>query len=212
MACTVSCTKKNYETAVPLSVSEARQAEETDDTDGESENTEEREKFCRANQDAILCPVVVTQTKFGKKHEIQGDLREGRWATIEPALQAPNLEASPGQDLIQAFKSNLNLYCSSNSSSDMLFYCSKSGKSDTEAEDDDYNSSFAPAFSMFLAVIQEVPKNNDNFESRIRKPARASIFIAPGWSRRRLPGDQSITLIHRTPAGFNIERLVWFTC
>ena len=60
---------------------------------------------------------------------------------------------------------------------------------------------------MFLAVIQEVPKNNDNFESRIRKPARASIFIAPGWSRRRLPGDQSITLIHRTPAGFNIERL-----
>ena len=65
---------------------------------------------------------------------------------------------------------------------------------------------------MFLAVIQEVPKNNDNFESRIRKPARASIFIAPGWSRRRLPGDQSITLIHRTPAGFNIERLVWFTC
>ena len=56
-------------------------------------------------------------------------------------------------------------------------------------------------------IIQEVLKNNDNFGSCIRKSARASIFIAPGWSRRRLPGDQSMTLIHRTPAGFNIERL-----
>ena len=139
MACTVSCTKKNYETAVPLSVSEAQQAEETDDTGEACESTDELEKFCHANQDAILCPVVVTQTKFGKRHEIQGDLREGRWATIEPTLQAPNLETSPGQHLIQAFKSNLNLYCSPNSSSDMLIYCSKSGKNDSEAEDDDYN-------------------------------------------------------------------------
>jgi len=64
-----------------------------------------------------------------------------------------------------------------------------------------------PHFQCFLAVIQEVLKNNDNFESCIRKPPRASIFIAPGWSRRRLPGEQSMTLIHRTPAGFNIERL-----
>ena len=36
---------------------------------------------------------------------------------------------------------------------------------------------------------------------------RRSISIAPGWSRRRLPGDQGIPLIHRTPAGFNIEHL-----
>ena len=137
MACTVSCTKKNYETAVPLSVSEAQQVEETDDTGEACESTEEREKFCCANQDAILCPVVVTQTKFGKRHEIQGNFGDDKWSELESTLPEPVLKTSPGQDLIQAFKSNLNLYCSSNSASDLLIYCSKSNGIHSDEEDED---------------------------------------------------------------------------
>ncbi len=141
MVSTVSCAKKNYETAVPLAVSEAQQSEQTDDTDSdeddESENTDERQKFCRANEEAILCPDIVSLIKFGKRHEIQGNFGDDKWSELESTLPEPVLKTSPGQDLIQDFKSKLNLDCTSNSASDLLIYCSKSNGIDRDEEDEE---------------------------------------------------------------------------
>ena len=72
-----------------------------------------------------LSPIVQELVKFGRRHEIQGDFGDDKWATLEPTLPAPVLETAPGQDLIQSFQSTLNLNCHAGASSDMLIYCSK---------------------------------------------------------------------------------------
>ncbi len=116
---------------------------DSDKSDSDEENSEDEEE-CEEREHQIdewLDGLLYNLTKFGRRHEIQGDMSEAKWADLEPTLPVPILKVSPKDDVIKKLESKFKYNCgiddsktTSDGTSVQLIVCSKK---DAEVEDKD---------------------------------------------------------------------------
>ena len=114
-----------------------------EESSGDEEKCEERERQIDEWLDGRL---VDNLTEFGRRHEIQVNMSDAKWADLEPTLPVPILKVSPKDDVIKKLESKFKYNCGIDDSktavdgtSVQLIVCSKK---DAEAEEKKRNTTW----------------------------------------------------------------------
>jgi hypothetical protein len=120
----------NNESPCNCPCAQDKPSEESDKSDSDEENSKD-EGYCddEPPEKWLSWAGLVT---FGRRHEIQGDMSEGKWADLEPKLPVPILKVSQDNDVIKNLESMFKYNCgiddsktTSDGTSVQLILCSK---------------------------------------------------------------------------------------
>ncbi len=103
----------NANKPIPPETQAAKEEAENDSEEEEDEEVEDEEEVCEETEEEGFDPNLRNElAEFSRRHEVQGDLSEAKWADLEPTLPVSVLKVAPDQDVIKKLNAMFEYNCS----------------------------------------------------------------------------------------------------